>query len=169
VLTPAQLAFLAAVQDRLIPSESDSSAGQGRMLPGAGESGAAERVDSLLAERPAWRPDLLAALQAIDVAAQRLVDVRSVQRADGDAAAASFRHLSDDERDAVLREVEGTHPRLFRRLLRLTYTAYYTDTAVQRAHGYAFQPPLPGGYALPPFDESRLDSVKRRGKLWRDA
>jgi Gluconate 2-dehydrogenase subunit 3 len=139
-LTPAQLAHLAAIQDRLIPPEG--------ALPGAGASGAAHRVDRLLAERPEWRADLLAALQAIG---------------------AGFLDLDEDEQEAALRAVERAHPGPFRRLLRLTYTAYYTDPAVLRAHGYREEPPLPRGHPLTPFDESRLDPVRRRGQLWRDA
>jgi hypothetical protein len=148
VLTPTQLAFLAAVQDRLIPREGE--------LPGAGEAGGALVVDRYLAERAAWRPDVLAVLQAIDVAA-------------GAAGRPSFLDLSGAERDAVLHAVEAAHPRLFRGLVRLTYAAYYTDAGVQRARGVTAAPPLPGGHTLPPFDESRLEPVRRRGKLWRDA
>ena len=46
---------------------------------------------------------------------------------------------------------------------------YYTDAGVQLARGLASQPPQPAGYELTTFDESRLEPVKRRGKLWRIA
>ena len=69
----------------------------------------------------------------------------------------------------MLRAVEAAQPRLFWRLLRLTYTAYYADAGVQRALGYAAGPPLPRGHTVPAFDESRLESIRRRGKLWRDS
>lgn len=172
VLTPSQLACLAAIQDRLIPPEGD--------LPGAGKSGAAERVDGYLAEQPEWRADLLAALRAIEVAALRLhrrpgdalgepAAATDEIAATGGSGAAGFLDLSLDERDAVLRAVEAAHPRPFQRLLRLTYTAYYSDAGVQRAGGYATAAPLPRGYAMTTFDESRLEPVKRRGRLWREA
>ena len=148
VLTATQQALLAAVQDRLIPREGE--------LPGAGEADGAAVVDRYLAERPAWRPDLLAALQAIEVAAHAV-------------GSGGFMALSGDERDELLRSVEAAQPRLFRGLVRLTYAAYYTDPEIQRARGWTKAPPLPGGHGLPPFDESRLEAVKRRGKLWRDA
>jgi hypothetical protein len=144
VLTSSQLALLAAVQDRLIPRYDE--------LSGAGEAGAATRVDGFLAQRPDWRPDLIAALQALEIATD-----------------ARFLSLSGDEQDAALRAVEASHPHQFRRLLRLTYTAYYSDATAQRAGGYAIAPPQPKGHALEAFDESRLEAVKRRGKLWRDA
>jgi len=156
ILTPAQITSLAAIQDRLIPPEGD--------LPGAGESGAALRVDGLLAAQPNWRPDVLAALQAVDVASGQVHAPESAS-----STATGFLNLSPDARDAVLLAVEAAYPHLFARLLRVTYTAYYTDAAVQRARGQSAEPPLPEGYTLPTFDESRLEPVKRRGKLWRDA
>ena len=163
VLTPSQLALLAAVQDWLIPRED--------ALPGAGEAGAAEVIDRYLAERPAWRPNLLAALQAIDVAAHSAQAAQEVSPPPSRQVAdrTGFLGLSGDERDAALRSVEAAQPRLFRWLLRLTYAAYYTDPDVQRARGVTAEPPLPGGHTLPPFDESRLEPIRRRGKLWRDA
>jgi hypothetical protein len=157
VLTPDECALLAAVQDRLIPRDGD--------VPGAGESGAAHRVDGYLGERPQWRPELLAALQAIDVAARRVL----VEQNGAPGESAGFLEVTADGQDAVLRAVEAAQPRLFWRLLHLTYTAYYADARVQRALGYAAGPPLPRGHALPPFDESRLEAIRRRGKLWRDA
>ncbi|HXI17644.1 MAG TPA: hypothetical protein VNM48_14890 [Chloroflexota bacterium] len=192
ILTPNQIESLTAIQDRLIPPEDG--------LPGAGESGAALRVDGLLAAQPNWRPDVLAALQAVDVASGQIhlpeTTAENVHPEDeirvsgssgtagvspavpgptrnnpreGHSTATGFLSVSPDARDAVLIAVEAAYPRLFARLLRVTYTAYYTDAAVQRAHGQSAEPPLPEGYTLPKFDESRLEPVKRRGKLWRDA
>ena len=151
VLNALQLATLSAIQDHLIPADG--------ALPAAGAAGAARRVDGLVAERPEWGPDLLAALEGVEAAA------RASKRAPG----GGFLSLDAAGRDAALRRVEGEQPHLFRRLLRLTYSAYYTDFEVLAAAGYAAEPPLPRGYALDPFDESRLDPVRRRGKLWRDA
>lgn len=159
VLTGAQLAVLTAAQDRLIPREGE--------VPGAGEAGAAERVDGYLAERRDWRAGILAALQAIEVASERVQRLRPFDASD--VASTGFLGLSGDERDAVLQAVEASHPLLFQRLLRLTYTAYYADGSVQRVGGFEAEPPLPRGNAVTMFDESRLEAVKRRGKRWRDA
>jgi hypothetical protein len=172
VFTPSQLALLAAVQDRLIPPEDD--------LPGAGEAGAARRVDRYLVDRPVWRPDLLAALQAIEVAAatarptqlvEQIAEQVTEDRPTGHGAGGedAFLGLAEEARDGVLRAVEAAQPRLFAHLVRLTYAAYYTDADVQRALGAGAVPPLPRGHTLPAFDESRLEPVRRRGKLWRDA
>ena len=154
VLTPTQHALLTAIQDRLIPRDGD--------LPGAGESGAASRVDRYLADRRDWRAETLAALKAVEVAAAKVGEIRG-------AAGQSFLDLTPEEQDAALQGTEAAEPRLFARLLRITYTAYYADPAVRRAAGFESDPPQPGGYGLEAFDPARLEAVKRRGRLWREA
>ena len=65
----------------------------------------------------------------------------------------------------------------FRALVRQAYSAYYSHPAVLRAVGYGApsgQPsgPQPAGFpqtAQTPFDKSRLDAVRQRGQLWREA
>ena len=151
VLSASRIAVLAAIQDRLIPPDGP--------LPGAGAAGAARRVDGLVAERPEWQADLLSALDAVERAAR---DAHQ-------PPAGGFLDLDPAARDAALLRVEGEQPDLFRRLLRLTYSAYYTDFEVLLAAGYAAELPLPRGYPLDPFDPARLDPVRRRGKRWRDA
>ena len=157
-LTPGQLALLAAIQDRLIPREGD--------LPGAGESGAAQRVNTYLAQRPDWRAEVLAALRAVDVAAHQVWTLRPESEHE---PARSFLGLTGDEQDAALQGTEAAEPRLFARLLRVTYSAYYADPEVRRQAGFEAQPPQPGGYGLEPFDPSRLEPIRRRGRLWREA
>jgi hypothetical protein len=163
VLSAAQIVILAAIQDRLIPPEGD--------LPGAGAAGAARRVDVLVAERPEWRADLLSALDAVEGAARDALVARGAREAlpGRQPPAGGFLDLDPAARDAALRRVEGEQPYLFRRLLLLTYSAYYTDFEVLFAAGYAAEPPLPRGYPLDPFDATRLDPVRRRGRRWRDA
>ena len=155
-LTTAHLSLLSAVQDRLIPPEGD--------LPGAGQSGAAARANAYLAERPDWRAEVLAALEAVETAAARVAELRPPNGAER-----GFLDLTGDERDAALQGLEAAEPRLFARLLRITYTAYYTDPEIRRLAGFEALPPQPGGYGLEPFDTSRLENVRRRGRLWREA
>ena len=119
----------------------------------------------VLSERPLWRPYVLAALQAIDAAAH----AAQANTSAADVGAIGFLALSSDERDAVLRTVEAAQPRRFAWLVRLTYAGYYTDADVQRARGVPAESPLPRGHTVPTFDESRLEPIRRRGKLWRDA
>ena len=144
-LDPARLELLTAIQDRLIPHQGE--------MPGAGEIGGAEVVAGYLRERPALHRDIAAALDAIDA--------KSSEQA--------FGQLGHDDKDAVLRQVEAELPRQFETLWRQTYNSYYTNPAIQEKLGAGALPPQPQGYVMPAFDESRLDAVKKRGKLWRDA
>jgi hypothetical protein len=155
-MTTAQHALLTAIQDRLIPREG--------ALPGAGECGAAERVDRFLVERPDWRTDVLAALKAVEIAAASVGDLRS-----SGEVSRGFLDLTAAEQDATLQGIEAAEPRLFARLLRVTYSAYYTDPEVRRLAGYEAHAPQPGGYGLETFDPARLENVRRRGQLWREA
>ena len=77
-----------------------------------------------------------------------------------------FAALSDDERDAVLREVESSRPEFFDELLVQTYNGYYGHPEVARLLGIG-SPPQPRGYVLEPFDPSLLERVKQRPPLYR--
>ena len=145
-LDPARLQLLTAIQDRLIPRDGE--------MPGAGEIGGAEVVAGYLRERSALHRDITAALDAIDANSSKQ---------------APFGQLGDDDKDAVLRQIEAELPREFETLWRQTYNSYYTNPAIQEMLGAGALPPQPQGYVMPAFDESRLDAVKKRGKLWRDA
>ena len=152
VLTAAQRMTLTAIQDELVPSEG--------ALPGAGESGGAAAVDGYLHAQPSLQTNVLTVLAAVDASAQ--------DRAAGPAS--PFAALPAAARVAVLRGVEAEHPEPFRTLVELTYTAYYTNPAIQALLGPDTQPPQPHGYPAPtPFDPRRLERVKQRGQLWRDA
>jgi Gluconate 2-dehydrogenase subunit 3 len=154
VLTPAQLSLLGAILDRLVPAEGD--------LPGAGALGGAGEIDAILGARPALRPTLLEALRAIE--------------AQGD-----FLALSPEQQDDALRAAERAAKGPFRALVRQAYSAYYSHPAVLRAVGYGLPSsppsgppsgPQPAGFpqiTQTPFDESRLDAVRQRGPLWREA
>ena len=158
ILTARQLAFLAAIQDRLIPAQDE--------MPGAGNAGCASTIDRYLSERPALRRPIFAALSAIEAAAGRSAQATTEDEADSTHVA--FLALSDSDRDAALAAVEAAQPDVFQTLLHQTYTAYYTNPAVLLILGW--KPPQPEGHPIPPpFDETLLENVKRRGKLWRDA
>lgn len=157
ILTPAQIELLTSVQDRLIPREG--------VMPGAGEIGGAKVVDGYLAARPELRRGLLGSLQALEINARQL----RLSAGAGAGDAGDFMVLAPDQRDEALRRLEASQPELFATLLRQTYNSYYTNPAVQKLIGEGAGPPQPKGYALPPFEEKLLESVRQRGKLWRDA
>lgn len=129
--------------DTLIP-------GDGRDWPAAGEQGLAEKTREMAALQPGGMAALAAVLAALP---------------DGFAA------LSRDARETALADIESDAPEAFGTVLSAAYNAYYTDSGVrdviERLCGYENRPPQPLGYELPPFDESLLDAVKKRGPIWR--
>lgn len=158
VLTAAQQAILTAIQNELVPPEGE--------LPGAGESGGAAAVDSYLHARPPLQTHVLTILGAVDASAQS----RAAEPSSDSRPLSPFAALPAAARVAVLRAVEAEHPEPFRTLVELTYTAYYTNPAIQALLGPDAQPPQPHGYPPPaPFDPRRLERVKQRGQLWLDA
>ncbi len=152
VLTADELSLLRAVQDRLVP-------GDGQMPP-AHATGAANAVDTYLAERANLRAPILGVLRAITIAT-----------AAHDPAHAGFAHLDGDVQDEILHDVETSEPDWFDCLLVQTYTGYYTDRSVQAEIGVP-SPLQPAGYASmmqPTFDPQRLDRVRATARPWRDA
>jgi len=135
-------ATLARVLDLLIPASAD-----GR-LPGAGELGLARYVEELLTTTPGPRPLVaqgLAALEARDFAA-----------------------LSREAQRALLDEIGQSAPGFAPTLLFLVMTGYYREPRVLAALGLEDRPPFPKGHAVDESDFSRLEAVRRRGKLYRE-
>ena len=135
-------------------------------LPGAGAAGGAAAVDGYLNARPPLQTHVLTVLAAVDASA-----LTHAAGPSGDARPLSpFAALPAAARVVVLRAVEAAHPEPFRTLVELTYTAYYTNPAIQALFGPDAQPPQPHGYPPPPpFDPRHLERVKQRGQLWLDA
>ena len=75
-----------------------------------------------------------------------------------DAAGGDFTARSDDQRTALLQQVEAAQPLPFAKLLALAYYSYYAQPAVIaeiQALGHDYnQTPQPLGYAMAPFDPS---------------
>ncbi len=158
VLTAAQRATLTAIQDDLVPPEGE--------LPGAGAAGGAAAMDGYLHAQPLLQTNILTVLAAVDASAQS----RAAEPSGDSSPPSPFAALPAAARVAVLRAVEAEHPEPFRTLVELTYTAYYTNPAIQALLGPDAHPPQPHGYpSPPPFDPRRLERVKQRGRLWRDA
>ncbi|MDE2992246.1 MAG: gluconate 2-dehydrogenase subunit 3 family protein [Chloroflexota bacterium] len=158
VLTAAQQATLMAIQNELVPPDGE--------LPGAGAAGGAAAVDGYLHARPPLQTNVLTVLAAVDVSAL----THAAGPSDNSSPTSPFAALPAAARVSILRAVESEHPEPFRTLVELTYTAYYTNPAIQALLGPDAQPPQPHGYPPPPpFDPRRLERVKQRGQLWLDA
>ena len=144
VFSEDQLRLATAVLDAIVPPDAER--------PGAGEIGGAQRLDSILADKPEIRRPVLEALRAIDIA----------------AGAGGFAALEPAARPEVLRTVEADQPDAFTALVTQTYNVYYTSAKVRRAVGFTPENPQPDGFTQPrPFDPALLDGVRSRNRTWR--
>ena len=147
-LSEQQRELLTAVVDRLIPPQDG--------VPDAGAAGVAGHVEGMAGISPKSRAILIDGLKAIEA-----VGGRSHGR--------GFVSLSDAQKVDVLRDVEARHARFFAALIQESYAGYYSNPAVLAAKGLPVSAPQPNGYEVEPFDASLLDSVRARGKKYRDA
>ncbi len=147
VLVESQLALLADVLDRLIPSADG--------LPAAGALGVADYIDRVLAGSTELRRAILEVLHQIDGTAGR-------------EHSRAFCELEGGRKDAVLRRVEASEPASFQALLRQAYNGYYSDPTVIKGLGLEARPPQPAGYELEAGDLSPLEKVKSRGRMYRE-
>ena len=146
VLTDQQRAVLGLVLDRLIPAGLD--------MPGAGEVGVTEYVESLCK----------ASAEVAQAVAKLIEQADDVANADHSQA---FDSLSTGQRDEVLRQLESADPDSFGELVRHTYSGYYTDPTVVGLLGADAGPPQPGGFPIKPFDPAIVDRVRKLGPLYR--
>jgi hypothetical protein len=139
-VTPA---FLSAVVDTLLPGDHGAPP-----LP----TGTAARVklEQLVARRDGAPHDVV--LQAI------------ARAAGGEEA---FMSADAAGRIACVRLVEAEMREPFRAFVALVLQEYYEADAVLLAMGWRAEPPQPEGHVLPPFDETLLAPVRRRGRMWR--
>ena len=146
VFTQAQRDLLTAVLNRIVPPAPP--------LPGAGDLGVREFVEGVAAEKPQLRRLFNAGLALVDITAS----------AKGSTA---FLALTDDSKDATLREVEAASPEFFDQLVLQAYNGYYTDPIIFQELGYT-----PGASHLsgqPPelLDETLLEHQRKRAPFWR--
>lgn len=134
---------LAVVLDRLIPGD------PARGWPRPSAIGLAAKTRALAEGR--GEPALL------DEIAARLPD--------------GFDSAAELDQVAALSHLEAEDGDAFGRLIHYAYGAYYIDPDVRRTvetrTGYPARPPQPKGYDLPPFDETLLETVKKRPPFWR--
>lgn len=88
-----------------------------------------------------------------------------------DSLPPEFAELDTAARHQALVGMEESEPDSFGLMVRLGYNAYYTNAEVLQVlrarTGYEGRAPQPDGYQLPEFDESILNTVRRREPLWR--
>jgi len=143
VFTEAQQALLTAALNCVIPEEGN--------MPGAGDLGVIEFIETLVAPDPKLRRLVNEGLSQIVVAAS----VQSGQE---------FVDLDKDDQNEALKEVQAQQPAFFDFLLRQCYNGYYTNAQIQDLIGY--QRPSPVEYEYKPFDESLLEPQRQRAPFW---
>ena len=144
VFTKSQRELMTHVLDRIIPPAEG--------FPGAGELGVTDYVDGVVAASTAMKQRFNRGLAAIELAGRQ-----------------PFPELSDADKDSVLRSVEADDPDFFEELVLQTYNGYYTNRKIVGLLGLEPRPPQPMGYEVGWGDLSRLDRVRERGQLYRDA
>ena len=146
LLTDYQREMLTRLLDRLIPPEGD--------MPGAGQVGVADYMESVSRRSPHEARTLLDTLKQADALA-------------GSRHLKAFRDLSGPQQDAVLKEVEDRNPNLFLEFVHHTYSGYYTNPSVVGRLGADAGPPQPRGFPIKPFDPSIVDQVRKLGSHYR--
>ncbi len=145
-LTKSGEESLRTVMDRLVPAVDD--------LPSAGSMGLMPEAVSIAARVPRLGESLVRVIGAISL------DMHVHTRGGINA-------LSPELQDEAIRTVEGVMPDDFANVLELVYLAYYADSRVHKRIGWHGRPPQPEGYELAPFDESLLETVRKRQPFWR--
>ena len=91
------------------------------------------------------------------------LDDRAAER-----GATSFADLPAEAREEVLRAHADEDPMLVPALVFHAYTAYYQHPRVVEALGLPQRAPFPEGFSMEPTDASRLDTMRRRPRLYRE-
>ena len=147
-LTDSDRRNIRVVMDRLIPAVDD--------LPGAGSMDLLDEVERMATEHERYRRSLVRFLDALTL------DM-SVEVVGG------FQALDGEQQDAAISEIENSITGDFANVLEVVYLAYYSQPQVHKRIGWRTGPLQPLGFQLPPWDESVLETVKKREPFWRQA
>jgi hypothetical protein len=80
-----------------------------------------------------------------------------------------FLSLSDPDQDSAIRKLESSNPAEFDAVRTLVYIVYYKDVRVHDRIGWESRPPQPEGNEMELWDESILETTKKRAPFWRKA
>ncbi len=147
-LTDSDRRNMRVVMDRLIPPVDD--------LEGAGSMGLLDEVERMAAEHGRYRQSLI-----------RFADALSLDMSV--EAEGGFLALDGERQDEAIREIEASIGKEFANVLEAVYVAYYSQAEVHKRIGWRTGPLQPLGFELPPFDESILETARKREPFWRQA
>jgi len=141
IFTQTQQELLAGVLNRIIPGAGG--------LPGAGDLGVAEFVETWVSKDNRLRRQFNQGLAHIEIIAA--------------TQGTGFLELSGPARDAVLKQVESEQPQFFDALVLHTYNGYYTNPQVFQLIGYTQSP-----QGQPPelLDPRLLEKQRQRAPFW---
>ena len=80
-----------------------------------------------------------------------------------------FLALDGEQQDEAIREIESSISGDFANVQEVVYLAYYSQHQVHERIGWRTGPLQPLGFTLPPWDESILETVRKREPFWRQA
>jgi hypothetical protein len=144
--TESQRVLVCQVLNRIVP------AGDG--FPAAGDLAVVDYLDDLAGRSAKLKRTFGEVLSAIE-------------RAAAAGGPTDFTTLSDEGKDEALRRAESDMPEPFATLVKQTYNGYYTDPTVLELLGPEVRPPQPLGHDVEPGDLRLLDSVRKRGPVFR--
>jgi hypothetical protein len=133
--------LLVAILDRLIPAVDD--------LPSAGQMGLTSEIVLLAAQQVRFNNLFENAIDSFG------------------AANPTFTSSNGEQQDDAIRTFESVSPELFCALLSIAYIVYYKDSRVHVRIGWEGRTPQPDGNDMEPWDESVLETVRKRKPFWR--
>lgn len=80
----------------------------------------------------------------------------------------SFNQLADHEQLQLVKALKRAPLQFFNRLVTEVITCYYLDYDVRRAHSLRTEPPFPSGTFVTQLDFTLLETVHRRGPIYRN-
>jgi hypothetical protein len=133
--------LLAAILDRLIPAVDD--------VPSAGKMGLTTEIVRLSGQQARFQGIFTNAMQMFE------------------SATSEFISLDGEAQDTAIRAFESNEPTLFSSLLTISYIVYYKDVRVHKRIGWSGRTPQPEGNTMEPWDDSILETQRKREPFWR--
>ncbi|MDE0593297.1 MAG: hypothetical protein OSB68_08720 [Dehalococcoidia bacterium] len=133
--------LLAAILDRLIPSVGG--------VPSAGKMGLTTEIVRLAGQQARFHGIFTNAMQMFESANSEFISLDGVAQ------------------DTVIKNFESAEPALFKSLLTICYIVYYKDARVHKRIGWSGRTPQPEGNTMEPWDDSILDTQRKRKPFWR--
>ena len=148
LLNPEQNSTLEALLELVIPKSKDGK------LPGANEIGFHEFIIDFNLNY--YLHDLKEGLNSINKSSIKENNC-------------NFSKLSSEQKEILIKELRLNENYFLEYFGKLVMVCYYQNDKVIEALGLEARPPFPEGYHVDEMNFELLETVKKRGKIWRDA